>query len=156
MNEKWFAYAISLSIMLIFINSFVTMGAGLVDANGNGIGLLQSSTNNQYSYDTLKSSSNYGINVPANDSSQSPTSEQGYTPITSATDTSKSKALDSIGIIVNLGVGFELLMGKLATIFPPVAPLFWSVAGFAFFIKLVALTWLASIVVRQLFFGRVF
>ena len=154
MNEKWFAYAISLSIMLIFINAFITMGAGLLDSDGNQISLLSNSTNNSYSYDSLKAGSNFSISGVSGDSSQSPTTEQGYQPV-KRTD-GDSASMNSFDIIINLGFGVEIIMLQLALIFNPVAAIFYAIAGFVFFIKTVALTWLASIVVRQIFFGRVF
>jgi hypothetical protein len=154
MNEKWFAYTVSLTIMMIFINSFILMGSGLLDTSGNSISLFANSSSSQYNYQTVKNTSSFGIDALTGSSSQSPTNEQGYNPVT-RTD-GQTAAFNAFDIVTNIGVGIEKIMLQLAIIFPPAAPLFLGIAAFAFFIKVVAVSWLASIVVRQLFFGRVF
>ena len=155
MNEKWFAYAVSLSIMLIFINAFITIGASQLTDDGSSILYLTNLTNTTYAYNTLKDSGDFQISATAGSSSQSPTTEQGYQPVKRTSD-GKSASFNAFDVVITMALGVELIMLTLAVIFWPVAPIFYAVAGFAFFIKAVATAWLASMVVRQIFFGRVF
>lgn len=155
MNEKWFAYAVSLSIMLIFVNAFITIGASQLTDDGSSVIYLTNLTNSKYAYNTLKSDGDFEIDATTGASSQSPTTEQGYQPVKRTSD-GKSSAFNSFDVVITMALGVELIMLTLALIFWPIAPIFYAIAGFAFFIKAVATAWLASIVVRQIFFGRVF
>jgi len=155
MNEKWFAYAVSLSIMLIFINAFITIGASQQNPDGSYNVFLTGLENSNYSYQTTKSNSSFGIEATLGDSSQTPTNEQGYQPVKRTSD-GKTTAFNAFDTIISMALGVELIMLTLTIIFPPVAPIFYAIAAFAFFVKAIAAAWLGSMVVRQIFFGRNF
>ena len=153
MNEKWFNYAISLTIMMIFVNAFITIGASQLNADGSSNLFLMNSTNNALTYEQQKQNSGFNIAPNSSDSSQSATTEQGFTPITRTTD-SAPVGLNALSALTTMAIGIELVMLQLAQIFWPVAALFYSIAGVAFLIKAIAAAWLGSIAVRAIF-GRV-
>lgn len=155
MNEKWFSYAVSLSIMLIFINAFITIGASQQNPDGSYNLFLTGLENSNFSYQTTKDNSGFEIEATLGDSSQTPTNEQGYQPVKRTSD-GQTAAFNAFDAIITMALGVELIMLTLAVIFFPVAPIFYAIAGFAFFIKAIAAAWLGSMVVRQIFFGRNF
>jgi hypothetical protein len=154
MNEKWFAYAISLTILMIFTNAFITIGASQPNADGTYNVYLLNSMNSKLDYGQVKSDSNLSFEACSLDSSQPSTTEQGCQPFKRNDGSPASfNAFDSLTLMT---VGIEVVMLNLAAIFSPVAPLFWAVAAVAFFIKIVAMAWLTSIVLRQILTGRLF
>jgi hypothetical protein len=153
LNEKWFNYAIVLTVIMVFVNAFITVGAGQPNADGSLNLYLLNSTNNTLSYNSLKNSSDFDFNSAYYDSSSSPTNEQGLTPVTRPSD-SVPVGLNAFDAAVTMAVGVELVMLTLAAIFWPVAALFYAVAGVAFFIKAIVVAYLGSILIRSIL-GRI-
>ncbi len=153
MNEKWFNYAISLTIVMILVNAFITIGASQPNADGTSNLYLLNNVNNAFSYSNQKSDSNFYLDPPTSDSSQSPTNEQGFTPIKRSID-DNPVGFNGFDAAITMALGIEMIMLTLSQIFLPVAPLFLAFAAIAFFIKAIAVAWLGSIVLRTIF-GRV-
>lgn len=151
MNEKWFNYAISLTIMMIFVNAFITIGASQLNADGSSNLFLMNSTNNALTYSNQKSNSDFYTTDCSNgtNSSQSPTDAQGCVPIKRTID-DNPVSFNSFDAAVIMVFGIELVMTQLSQIFWPVAPLFMGIAAIAFFIKSIAMAWLSSIVIRAI------
>ena len=152
MNEKWFNYAVVLTIMMILVNAFIAIGASQLNADGSSNLYLTSNVNNAFSYTNQKADSNFYVLGPTSDSSQSPTNEQGFTPIKRSID-DNPVGFNGFNAAVTMALGVELVMLTLAGIFYPVAPLFLAFAAIAFFIKAIAIAWLGSLVIRAIF-GR--
>lgn len=153
MNEKWFNYAVAMTILMIFVNAFITIGASQLNADGSSNLYLVNNVNNAFSYSNQKSNSTFYIGTSTGDSSQSPTNEQGFTPIKRSID-DNPVGFNGFDAAITMALGVEMLMLTLSTIFSPVAPLFLAFAAIAFLIKAIAIAWLGSILVRSIF-GRV-
>lgn len=156
MNDRWFNFAMSVTIITMLIGGFIGMAGMQPDAQGNKIPLFSGMDNTALSYSNVKSNSNFnvGVNISSNgDSSSSPTSDQGFTPVTTSTgDIFAWKTL--FDLVVNTAAGFELLMLKLAGIFTYISPLFVALAGIGFLAKIIMIMWASSVVLRPLT-GRV-
>lgn len=153
MNEKWFNYAISLSIIMLFANAFITIGASQLSADGTQNTLFNASS--QSDYLNQKNQSSFYVQPSTASSSSAPTQEQGITYIKRTSD-NKNYNFQAIDYVVNMAVGVEVVMLQLSNIFPIVAPIFFAFAALAFLIKGVAVAWLATMAARQLFTGRFF
>jgi len=153
LNEKWFNYAVTLTIIMILVNAFITIGASQPNSDGSSNLYLTSNVNNAFSYTNQRADSNFYIQAPTTDSSQSPTNEQGFTPIKRGID-NNPVGFNGFDAAVTMALGVEMVMLTLAAIFSPVAPLFLAFAAIAFFIKAIAIAWLGSILLRTIF-GRV-
>lgn len=153
MNEKWFNYAVALTIMMIMVNAFITIGASQPNADGSGNIYLINNVNNAFNYSSQKDNSNFYIEAPTSDSSQSPTNEQGFTPIKRSID-DNPVGFNGFDAAVTMALGVEMVMLTLATIFSPVGALFLAFAAIAFLIKAIAIAWIGSLIVRAIF-GRV-
>ena len=153
MNEKWFNYAISLTIVMILVNAFITIGATQPNADGSSNLYLVNNVNNAFSYSNQSESGDFYLESPSTDSSQSPTNEQGFTPVKRTID-DNPVGFTGFDAALTMTLGVELVMLTLAAIFVPVAPLFLAFTAIAFFIKAIAIAWLGSLVIRAIF-GRV-
>lgn len=153
MNEKWFNYAIALTIVMILVNSFITIGASQPNADGSSILYLVNNVNNAFSYSEQKSSGDFYVQSPSGESSQTPVSEQEFTPIKRTID-DNPVGFNGFDAAVTMALGVEMVMLTLSQIFTPVAPLFLAFAAIAFFIKAIAVAWLGSLVIRSIF-GRI-
>jgi len=153
LNEKWFNYAVVLTIMMILVNAFIAIGASQLNADGSSNLYLTSNVNNAFSYSNQKADSNFYVEAPTTDSSQTPTNEQGFTPIKRGID-DNPVGFTSFNAGIMMALGVELVMLTLAGIFYPVAPLFLAFAAIAFFIKAIAIAWLGSVLLRPIL-GRV-
>jgi len=153
MNEKWFNYAIALTIVMIFVNAFITMGAAQPNQNGVYSSLLMGNQNDSLTYSTMKTNSEFSLNARTTDTSQSPTEEQGFTPVTRTID-DNPVGFNSFDAAITMTLGVELVMLTLANIFSPVAPIFLGLTAIVFFIKAIAIAWLGSIAIRSIF-GRI-
>jgi hypothetical protein len=150
LNEKWFNYAIALTIVMIFVNAFISIGASQPNADGTSNLYLVNNVNNAFSYANQKSDSNFYTSIETGDSSQSPLSEQGFTPIKRGID-ANPVGFNGFDAAVTMALGIELVMLSLAAIFGPIAPLFFAFAALAFFIKAIAVAWLGSLFIRAIF-----
>lgn len=138
---------------MILVNSFITIGASQPNADGSSNLYLLNNVNNAFSYTNQSQNSTFYIDAPTSDSSQSPTNEQGFTPIKRSID-DNPVGFNGFDAAVTMALGIEMVMLTLASIFSPVAPLFLAFAAIAFFIKAIAVAWLGSLVLRTIF-GRV-
>ncbi len=154
MNEKWFNYAISLTVLMLMVNAFITIAATQPSADGTYNLFLSNMMTGGTSLDSAKTNSDFTIQPCMGDSSTSPTQEQGCTPI-KRTD-GQTVGYNAFDALIMLGAGVEIIMLSLATIFSPIAPIFYVIATIVFTIKGIALAWLGTMAVRQIFFGRVF
>lgn len=151
MNDKWINYAIILTIVMFFVNGFILMAATQPNADNQFSAILFGSSSSGLGYENIKD--NYGEYTVTGSgvSSQSPTNEEGYTPIKNSEG--QPAGLDILSA-VSLGIaGLELVLLQLASIFYPVAPLFYAIITAAILIKSAVVWYLASVLVRALF-GR--
>jgi hypothetical protein len=151
MNDKWINYAIILTIVMFFVNGFILMAAAQPNNNNEFNIILFGSSSSSLSYSNIKDVyGEYSIS-DSGASSQSPTNEEGYTPIQNSED--QPAGLDVLSA-VSIGVaGLELVLLQLANIFYPIAPLFYAIITAAILIKSAVVWYLASVLVRALF-GR--
>jgi hypothetical protein len=153
LNEKWFNYAMTLTIIMIFVNAFITIGASQPNADGTYNLYLINSQNNAFSYQQQKNFGGFDVNSAYYDSSTSPTNEQGFTPVLRESD-SAPVGLNAFDAAVTMALGIEMLMLTLANIFWPVAALFYAIAALAFFVKAIVVAYLGSVLVRSIV-GRI-
>lgn len=153
MNEKWFNYAIVLTIIMFGINAFLTIGATQTGLNGQPIPLLSGLQNNNLSYSKVKTDSNYQLGVQIDGtSSQTPTNDQGKIAFT--TPGGLPGGFGALNMVVIMTFGVELIMLELANIFVVIAPLFWAIAAVAFALNTLVYAYLATLIARA-FWGLV-
>lgn len=138
---------------MILVNAFITIGATQPNADGSSNLYLLNNVNNAFSYSQQESSSEFYVESPSGESSQTPVSEQEFTPIKRTID-DNPVGFNGFDAAVTMALGVEMVMLTLSQIFAPVAPLFLAFAAIAFFIKAVAVAWLGSLVIRSIF-GRI-
>jgi hypothetical protein len=153
LNEKWFNYGVALTILMIFVNAFITVGATQQNADGSYNLYLLNSQNSSLSYQQQKTNSDFDFNSAYYNSSTSPTNEQGFTPVLRTTDSTPT-GLNAFDVAVIMAIGVELVMLTLANIFWPVAALFYAIASVAFLIKAIMVAYLGSVLVRSIV-GRI-
>lgn len=156
MNDRWFNFAMALAVITILINGFLLMAAAQPNQNNQYSALFNDLGNNKLNYTSQKTNSTYLIgqnDSMVSNSSASPTSDQGFTPVTDASlnPFAFTKMLDIASVAA---LGFEMLMLKLAGIFIVAAPLFLALAAMGFLSKTILIAWLTSVVLRPLL-GRV-
>lgn len=149
MDVKWFNYAVSLTILMIMVNAFITIGSAQPNAQGKLNLFLLNNSNDAFSYSNQKTNSSFYIESAINSSSQSPTNEQNFAPIKRSIDDSPV-GFEGFDAAVTMAFGLELVMLSLAGVFVVVAPLFWGIAAIAFLIKSVVIAWLGSLVIRSI------
>lgn len=159
MNDRWFNFAIAITIFTIMANGFLLMASLQPDQNGHYNPLFEEMSNSKLTYSQIKVSSNVNIGQGSGsngDSSTTPTSEQGFTPITN-TNTGNPVGLNMLDYAFIGAVGFESIMYKLASVFMingVLNPIFLALAGIGFFSKTILIAYLGSVLLRPIF-GRV-
>jgi hypothetical protein len=138
---------------MILVNAFITIGASQPNADGSSNLYLLNNVNNAFSYSNQQASSSFYVESPSTDSSQTPVTEQGFTPGKRSID-DNPVGFNGFDAAVTMALGVEMVMLTLSQIFTPVAPLFLAFAAIAFFIKAIAIAWLGSLAIRAIF-GRI-
>ena len=148
MNEKWMNYGIIITLLMLFTNAFILVAASQPDQNNQFSAVLFGATNNNMEYSNISTDYSYTYSE-SGDSSQTPTNEQGFTPITN-TSTGTPAGLDALSIVLLGSIGLELQLIQLALIFPFISPIFYAIISFALIIKAIVVAYLGSVLVRAI------
>jgi len=150
MNDKVLTWAIMLTVIMIGINSFLYMGsANLYDSDGHPMNIYYGLDN--YSSNIETKAEGITIDTDTSFSSSLPSQTQGIVAVESG---GNPVGLDYTAEFQKLGIGVQLVMLKLGTMFPIISPITGAIVAMAFLIQGLAIAYLGSILIRGIL-GRI-
>jgi hypothetical protein len=149
MNDKIMTMGIFVFFIMIGINGFLLMAANLYDQDGNTLDLFYGLTSSGLSGNIEDKT--IAVSTELNSSSTTPSTSQGFTPITIDDNPSGLNVLSQMAIMV---AGVQLIMLKFSELFPIIAPITTAIVFFITAIQLLVAGYVGSILVRAIF-GRV-
>jgi len=148
MNDRVFTIAMFLTFLLIGANGMLLVGGQLLSTDGSSVlglyGLNSSNLGTGYAshVNTYQTSQDFTM------SSQSPSAEEGYSPVKID---AQPAGLDWFWILAVMVAGVQIYMYWFAGIFPLLAPLFYAVIVFATAVQGLVVIELGSAFIRNLF-----
>lgn len=149
MNDKILTIGMFTFFILIGINGFLLMGANLYDSNGNNLDIFYGMTNSGLSQDISDKDITVATDLDA--SSTTPSSSQGFTPVTIDENPAGLDIISQMAIMV---AGTQLIMLKFSEMFPILAPITNAIVFLITAIQLLVVAYIGSILVRSIV-GRI-
>jgi hypothetical protein len=151
MNDKVLTMALMLFMIMIGINAFLYMGStNLYNENGEPLNIYYGMDEGAFGSQVQTNAEDIEINTDVEMSSTTPSTTQGFTPAT-VSDNPVGAVYGNE--LAKLGIGVQLVMLKLSSMFPIIAPILNAITFLAFAIQGFAIAYLFSILVRGIF-GR--
>ena len=151
MNDKILTMALMLFMIMIGINAFLYMAStNLYNENGLPLNIYYGMDAGGFGSQVQTNAEGIDISTDVELSSTTPSTTQGFTP---------ANVLDNpVGAVygnelAKLGIGVQLVMLKLGSMFPIISPILNAITFLAFAIQGFAMAYLFSILVRGIF-GR--
>jgi hypothetical protein len=151
MNDKVLTMALMLFMIMIGINAFLYMGStNLYNENGLPLNIYYGMDEGAFGSQVQTTAEGIEISTDVEMSSTTPSTTQGFTPATVSDN--------PVGVVygnelAKLGIGVQLVMLKLGSMFPIISPILNAITFLAFVIQGFAMAYLFSILVRGIF-GR--
>lgn len=149
MNDKILTIGMFTFFILIGINGFLLMGANLYDSNGNNLDIFYGMTNSGLSQNISDKDITVATDLDA--SSTTPSSSQGFTPVTIDENPAGLDIISQMAIMV---AGTQLIMLKFSEMFPILAPITNAIVFLITAIQLLVVAYIGSILVRSIV-GRI-
>jgi hypothetical protein len=151
MNDKVLTMALMLFMIMIGINAFLYMGStNLYNENGEPLNIYYGMDEGAFGSQVQTNAEDIEINTDVEMSSTTPSTTQGFTPAT-VSDNPVGAVYGNE--LAKLGIGVQLVMLKLGSMFPVISPILNAITFLAFAIQGFAIAYLFSILVRGIF-GR--
>jgi hypothetical protein len=151
MNDKVLTMGLMLFMIMIGINAFLYMAStNLYNENGLPLNIYYGMDEGAFGSQVQNTAEGIEISTDVEMSSTTPSTTQGFTPATVSEN--------PVGVVygnelAKLGIGVQLVMLKLSSMFPIIAPILNAITFLAFAIQGFAMAYLFSILVRGIF-GR--
>jgi hypothetical protein len=151
MNDKVLTMALMLFMIMIGINAFLYMGStNLYNENSLPLNIYYGMDEGAFGSQVQTTAEGIEISTDVEMSSTTPSTTQGFTPATVSDN--------PVGVVygnelAKLGIGVQLVMLKLGSMFPIISPILNAITFLAFVIQGFAMAYLFSILVRGIF-GR--
>ena len=150
MNDKVLTMAFMMFFVMIGINAFLFMAStNLYDASGHQLNIYYGI--DDYGADIKTNTENISIDTDTQFSSSIPSQQQGITAVQRETD---PIGLAATSDLAKIGIGVQLVLLKLSTMFPILSPITTAIIVFAFAIQGFAIAYLGSILIRGIL-GRI-
>lgn len=149
MNDKVLTMGILMFFLMIGVNGFLLMAANLYDGNGNTLDMFYGLSSNNLSQGIADDDLEVTTSVSA--SSTTPSSSQGFTPVTINDEPAGLNPLNQMAVMV---AGVQLVMLKFGDLFPIISPITGAVVFFVTAIQLLVGAYLGGQLVRSIF-GRI-
>lgn len=149
MNDKVLTMGIMIFFLMIGVNGFLLMGSNLLDQEGNSLDMFYGLSTSGLGSDIQNADLEITTDVTA--STDLPSSNQGFTPITID---SQPAGLNPLNQMIVMVAGVQLVMLKFSELFPIIAPITNSIVFFVTAIQLFVGAYLGGQLVRSIF-GRV-
>lgn len=150
MNDKVLTMAFMLFFTMIGVNAFLYMAStNMYDTSGNQLNIYYGLDDfgNQIQTDAQ----NIDIDTDTGFSSSLPSSQEGITAVERGTD---PVGLAVTNDLAKIGIGVQLVLLKLQSLFPIITPITTAIIVFAFAIQGFAIAYLGSILIRGIL-GRI-
>ena len=150
MNDKILTMALMMFLIIMGINSFLFMAStNMYDTEGHQLNIYLGI--DDYSNDIQTNAQSIEIGTDTEFSSSLPATQQG---ITAVQRDGNPVGLATGADLAKLGIGVQLVLLKLATMFPIISPITSALIAFAFAIQGLAIAYLGSILIRGIL-GRI-
>ncbi len=151
MNDKILTMALMLFMIMIGINAFLFMAStNLYSETGQPLNIYYGMDEGGFGSQVQTTAEGIQVNTDVEMSSTTPSGTQGFTPATVAENPVGAVFGNELA---KLGIGVQLVMLKLGSMFPIISPILNAIAFLAFAIQGFAMAYLFSILVRGIF-GR--
>lgn len=151
MNDKVLTMALMLFMIMIGINAFLYMAStNLYNENGLPLNIYYGMDEGAFGSQVQTNAEGIEISTDVEMSSTTPSQTQGFTP---ATVSENPVGAVYGNELAKIGIGVQLVMLKLSSMFPIIAPILNAITFLAFAIQGFAMAYLFSILVRGIF-GR--
>lgn len=152
MNDKILTMAMMLTFIMIGINGFLLMAStNLYDQTGNPLNIYYDLEDSGYGSQIQTDVESIEIGTDIEMSSTVPSQQQG---IVVAKQNSNPIGLDYMGLFAKLGIGVQLVLLNISTLFPIISPITNAIVLFAFLIQGYVVAYLGSILIRGIL-GRI-
>lgn len=150
MNDKILSMAFMLFFIMIGINAFLYMAStNLYTTNGEKLNIYYGM--DDYANSIINDTQETEIGTSTDFSSDVPSQTQGITAVTRDTTPVGVAATNDL---TKIGIGVQLVLLKLSTMFPILTPITTAIIAFAFAIQGFAVAYLGSILIRGIL-GRI-